>query len=136
MERLIRWLPAVVWMGIIFYLSHQSGDDLGSLLPLFQKIAPYMVSFNWGHFIAYFILACTFYFALGPRFSHWKGKLLVILFCFIYGVTDEYHQSFIPNRHPDWTDLRNDTIGALLAMLILSFPPFHRIYLKLYSKKY
>jgi VanZ family protein len=136
MERLIRFLPAILWMIVIFYLSHQSGDELGSLLPFFQAFAPWMMSFDWGHFIAYFILACTFYFGLGSRFYHWKGKLLVIAICLLYGITDEFHQSFIPNRTPDWGDLRNDTIGAALAMLLLSSPPIARIYRSLTAKKY
>jgi hypothetical protein len=136
MERIVRWLPAAAWMGVIFYLSHQSGDDLGSLLPFFQKFTPLMVSFDWGHFVAYFILACTVYFGLGPRFGHWKGRLLVILVCVLYGLTDEYHQSFVPNRHPDWIDLRNDAIGASLAMLMLSFPPFHRFFMNISARKY
>ncbi len=136
MERLIRWIPATIWMGIIFYLSHQSGDELGSLLPIFQIIAPWMQSFNWGHFIAYFILACTYYIALGPSAYHLKGKLFVIVLCLLYGITDEFHQSFVPNRSPDLLDLRNDVTGAALAMLFVSLKPVHQLLQKPFGRKY
>jgi VanZ family protein len=104
------------------------------MLPFFLKFFPAMKSFNWGHFAAYFILALTFYWGLGKKYANLKGKILVIGLCVAYGITDEYHQSFIAGRHPDPVDLRNDAIGALLAMIVLSIPPFKTIYLR--SRKY
>jgi VanZ family protein len=35
----------------------------------------------------------------------------------LYGVTDEFHQSFVPNRTPELRDLRSDAIGALAAIV-------------------
>jgi len=32
-------------------------------------------------------------------------------------VTDELHQSFIPNRYPDWRDIAADTCGAAMVVL-------------------
>lgn len=126
MNRAIRWVPAFVCMIVIFVLSNQSGDDLGTLLPYFQKLFPAMQSFDAGHFVAYFILGITFYWALLPRSLHVWGKMLVIVLCLLYGVSDEYHQSFVANRSPDIIDLRNDGIGAALAMLLLSVPALHQ----------
>ncbi|GAA3407188.1 VanZ family protein [Paenibacillus hodogayensis] len=126
MKRAFRWLPAVIWMAVIFYMSHQSGDDLHTLLPWFQTFFPWMESFNWGHFALYFILAATFYWALLPRSAAWSGKALAVALCVLYGLTDEYHQSFVPGREPDLLDIRNDGIGAALAMLLLAWPPLER----------
>ncbi|TMV46103.1 hypothetical protein FE783_27150 [Paenibacillus mesophilus] len=138
MNRLLRFLPAIVWMAVIFYMSHQTDNDLGTLLPFFQQWFPWMTSFDWGHFIVYFVLAVTFYWALLPRSSTWSGKALVVLLCLLYGVTDEYHQSFVPGRSPDVLDLRNDAIGAALAMLALSIPFVDRLFKSTVSvsKKY
>lgn len=127
MKRTIRWLPAVVWMAAIFYMSHQTGDKIGTLLPLFRQWFPAMESFDWGHFVAYFVLACTYYWALLPRSATWAGKALVVALCLAYGVTDEFHQQFVDGRSPDIKDLRNDTIGAALAMLLLSVPRLERL---------
>jgi VanZ family protein len=49
-------------------------------------------------------------------------SLIVVLLCILYGMTDEYHQSFIAGRTPDLLDIRNDTIGALLAMIFVRIP--------------
>lgn len=136
MRPMLRWLPAVIWMAGIFYMSHQTGDDLGTLLPFFQKLVPAMQSFDWGHFLAYFGLALTFYWAMLPRSRTWSGKLVVVLLCLLYGITDEYHQRFVEGRMPDALDLRNDTIGAALAMLAVSIPAVERLFRKPASKKY
>jgi VanZ family protein len=39
----------------------------------------------------------------------------VIIFCLLYGVSDEFHQSFIANRSPDPLDLIADVFGAALV---------------------
>ena len=36
----------------------------------------------------------------------------------LYGVSDEYHQSFVPDRTPDVADLRADVIGATVAVSV------------------
>ena len=121
-----RWLPAIVWMAVIFFLSHQSSGELAPLLPFLQKGFPWLESLDFGHTIAYFLLACFVYWGMGARFFHFWGKCLAIAFCAVYGMTDEYHQMFVEGRQPDITDLRNDVIGAGLAMLLASLPPVHR----------
>jgi len=127
MNRVVRYLPAVAWMALIFYMSHQTANELNTLLPLFQKWLPAMQSFDWGHFILYFVLAITYYWALLPQSASRPGKLAVVLLCLLYGVTDEFHQSFVPGRTPDVLDLRNDTIGAAIAMLVVSIPALDRL---------
>ena len=119
---LLRWIPALLWMGVIFWLSSRTGDQLGGMIPWFQKFLPFMNSFDWGHFVAYYILALLMAYAFGAKAEHWSFKALVVLLCVLYGVTDEYHQSFVDGRTPDAKDVRNDGIGALLAMLTLSIP--------------
>jgi VanZ family protein len=44
--------------------------------------------------------------------------LLVVLFCLLYGISDEFHQSFIPDRMPSILDLIADTAGAAVVVLI------------------
>lgn len=117
-SRLWRFIPAVLWMAMIFILSSRSGDELGSLLPLFQHLLPGLESFDPMHYAAYFGLALTLAFGFG-RFSFtWKGAACIVLLCVLYGITDEWHQSFVPNRSPDVFDLRNDAIGASVACLL------------------
>ncbi|MEI7027847.1 VanZ family protein [Paenibacillus sp. y28] len=127
--RFIRWIPAVIMMALIFAASAQSGEQLDTMLPFFQRWFPAMEGFNWGHYVTYFILSICFYFALGSR--SWRAKLLSVALCAVYGGTDEIHQLWVPGRMADWLDLRNDTIGAALAMLLLSIPAVDRVYVKM-----
>lgn len=115
-----RWLPALIWMVVIFGLSHQTGSDLNSYLPWFQRLMPWLNSFNIGHFVSYFILACLIWWAMASH--RLIVSFIVVFICILYGITDEYHQSFIPGRTPDLLDIRNDTIGALLAMVVVRIP--------------
>ena len=136
MNRFIRWLPSLLWMAVIFYLSSRTGDDLGGWLDTFRQWIPMMEGFDWGHFAAYFILAWTYLWGLHPKRLSLGIKLTVILLCVFYGLTDEFHQSFVPGRTPDWMDIRNDGIGAALAMLMLYIPPVRRWYSRLSGAKY
>ncbi|MFD1955112.1 VanZ family protein [Paenibacillus thailandensis] len=127
----LRWAPAVIWMAVIFAMSSRSGDDMNSLLPFFQKWFPAMSDFNWGHFVAYFVLAAAFDFGIGPKASKLGMKLLIVVLCGLYGVTDEYHQSFVGGRMSDWHDIRNDMIGATVWVVIAAIPPFAALWRKL-----
>ena len=36
----------------------------------------------------------------------------------VYGASDEFHQSFVPNRHAELRDLGADAIGAFAATIV------------------
>ena len=127
----LRWLAPLVWMAVIFALSAQPADELEDMLPLFQRFFPGMADFDWGHYAAYFILALAFEFAIGARSRRPLVKLCVVLACVVYGVTDEYHQSFVPGRMPDLKDLLNDAIGAAAAVCFTALPGVRRIWSRL-----
>jgi len=114
-----KYLPAIVWMAVIFILSSRSGDQLNGWLPFAQKWLPGLTDFNPMHYVAYFVLGLTVAFALGRRSATWRGFLFNVVFCVLYGVTDEWHQSFVPMRSPDVQDLINDGIGAAAASLLV-----------------
>ncbi len=123
MKRYIwRYGPAIVWMAVIFWLSSKTGEEVDSVLPLFQKFMPWISDFNWGHFISYFILAFTYDLALGKRAGKWRWKVAIVLLCGLYGVSDEWHQSFVGGRMMDIIDVRNDMIGAAIWVLVAKIP--------------
>ena len=125
-ERLIRFGPALAVMGGIFFFSSRTGDDLNSLLPFFQEFFPGLAGFDWGHFVAYFVLSLNFVWAVSDGELTYREKLAAIVLSFLYGLTDEFHQRYVPGRAPDWMDIRNDVIGASLAMLVISLPGISR----------
>lgn len=127
----LRWLPAIIWMAVIFIMSSRTGDEMDTLLPFFQRWFPAMSNFNWGHFIAYFVLAAAFDFGIGPKSAKIPMKVLIVLLCGLYGLTDEYHQSFVGGRTEDWHDIRNDMIGAAVWVVLASIPQIRRRWRKL-----
>jgi len=40
---------------------------------------------------------------------------LVLLFSLLYGVSDEYHQFFVPGRDSNWVDVVADSIGGVIG---------------------
>jgi len=45
--------------------------------------------------------------------------LLAVVFCMLYGASDEWHQSFVSGRDASLLDWLADSIGALLLTLTL-----------------
>ncbi len=47
---------------------------------------------------------------------------LALLLALIYAASDEFHQSFVPGRHPSWVDVLGfDGGGALIALGLAYF---------------
>lgn len=66
------------------------------------------------HLSAFGLLAVLFYNGLEKR-----RLLLAWLFTTVYAATDEFHQAFLPDRTGSIVDVGIDSIGALLALLII-----------------
>jgi len=112
-SRRLRYVPVMLVMGIIFFLSQQDGSNL--ILPDIAGID------KLAHGLIYAVLAAAALFAVRPDVRVRKSLrigALVILFCLLYGMTDEYHQSFIPGRCPSGWDILADTLGAMVTVLI------------------
>lgn len=107
-----RFLPMMLVMVIIFFLSHTPGKDLPATINGLDKIL---------HAIAYGTLAASCLYGMHPsardKSSLWRG-IAVVFFCFFFGLTDEFHQSFIPGRSPSWLDIAADTTGAALTAFL------------------
>lgn len=103
----------------IFILSSRTGDQMDSWLPWAQRWAPFLTDFNPMHYVAYFGLALALAFGLGRTSFTWLGCLANVAICVVYGLTDEWHQSYVPRRSPDVNDLIHDAIGAAAAALLV-----------------
>lgn len=100
-------------MGVIFFLSHQPGSDLN--LPLFNGADKIL------HATAYGVLAISSIFAFPKTFKiafPFATAFFVVVICLLYGIADEYHQSFIPGRSPDIFDVAADVLGAIIVSSI------------------
>lgn len=110
----LRWLPAVLMMLAIFIFSATPSRD-----PQFT-VLQYAIN-KGGHVIGYAMLTLSFWrgFEFGKKYA-WLAWLLAL----VYAATDEYHQSFVPGRHPAVFDVAvYDGLGALAAIWIASRLP-------------
>jgi VanZ family protein len=107
---LLRVGPSVLVMAAIFLLSSRS------TLPKPESISGELFSIA-GHLGAYVVLAITIWWALGLADLAPRQRLL---FAFagavLYGLSDEWHQSFVPGRSPDWRDIVTDAAGAAAGL--------------------
>jgi VanZ family protein len=111
-NRPLRWAAVVAWMGLIFFLSAQPR------LPLVMPTAWSQAQDVIGHFTVYAVLSVLVWWALrGAGVRH--PLLWALAATVFYSFTDEFHQSFVPNRHPDVFDLATDFVGAVIALLIV-----------------
>lgn len=109
-----RFLPAVFWMGVIFYFS--SIPDLSSGLPSLYD----MILRKGAHSVEYFVLAYLWWFAVKEMTLPVRKKLFfVFVVTFVYSLFDEYHQLFVAGRHGSFVDVVVDNIGALAAVVWL-----------------
>ena len=109
--RLSLWLPVVAVAALIFTLS--SFSQLPS--------PPSGVSDKHEHFTIYFILGLTLVRALaGGRLSGvtFRAVLLAAVLTSLYGISDEFHQSFVPGRDSSVFDWYADTTGAVAAAVL------------------
>jgi VanZ family protein len=99
-------------MGLIFLLSAQSRlpDISPSLSDSLQDIL--------GHFCAYAILALLINWAF-EAFGVPRAALWTLVVVALYAVSDEFHQSFVPGRHPDPFDVATDLVGAFVALMVV-----------------
>ena len=107
------WLPVAGYMAGIFWLSSQS------VLPGVSMI-PDWLNYDWLHHgTAYAGLAVVV--RAGPRGGRLRAVGTASLvgawtIATVYGVTDEFHQSFVPGRTADPRDLLADGVGAALGL--------------------
>jgi VanZ like protein len=113
---LFRWGPPVLWMAAIFLASATPSTQL----PRFGSWD--FVVKKGGHVLSYGLLGLLFRRGLGWERRNVAGAWLLTV---MYALVDEFHQSFVPGRHPSLVDVfAFDGLGAALA-LWLSWRLYH-----------
>lgn len=101
------WITAVLWMGVIFALSSLPGGSV-----------PAGNYSSLGHFTVYAVLGTLLFLAVRDRHGGWVAVVIAVAMASAYGVTDEFHQSFVPGRMPDPADWMMDTFGAFVGAAV------------------
>jgi VanZ family protein len=106
------WLPAVLYMTAIFILS--SISDLGP--------PPIGASDKSLHMLMYSGLGALVLYPLAHGALAgvtWRRGLAAIVIATLYGVSDEFHQSFVPGRTPEMLDVVADGVGAACGVVVI-----------------
>lgn len=102
----LRWSAVIVWASIIFSMSSIPGSAIPG---------------QWGsqaHFAEYAVLGVLTYWALRLHAPLLRALVWAVALSSAYGITDEFHQSFVPQRMPDPADWAVDTLGALVGVAV------------------
>ena len=120
MLKLFDILALLLYCAVIYWLSDQPSLPIPMLFEYQDKLHHATTYFMMGilasrtirHFVTSpFILA-----------------IVSIVFCSFYGMSDEWHQSFVEGREADSLDWVADTIGATLAVLLMTrFYPYPKL---------
>jgi VanZ family protein len=107
------WGPVVLYALAIVYLSSQSYPS--QQLPSFI----FSVSDKFLHACEYGVLGILLYRAFKHTTPNARNIGLAIICVLAFGISDEVHQWFVPQRQADVWDVVADTFGA--AFLILGW---------------
>jgi VanZ family protein len=131
------WLPLIAWMTLIFSASsdqqsfEHSSRLLGPLLHwLFPSITPetedewIFVCRKVAHFLEYAllgVLAWRLLRSLKTSSSVWTRQplLMSLAIVFLYAVSDEVHQAFVPTRQAAVVDAFIDTCGGAAGLAMV-----------------
>jgi VanZ family protein len=112
-RRWLLWLPPLAVMAGIFALSSISGLKVSEDADIDR---PFRIS---GHLIAYALLAGTVLVALtGGRRPRPRDIAIALVVATLYGLSDEWHQSLVPDRVGRLQDVGMDVVGAIVGLVV------------------
>ena len=146
-KSVILLIIVILWMGFIFLMSSDTGEDSGSksrniivfIVSKYDKItnaSPEIIKYHNSyefiskvehvfrkmcHFGEYFILGIlliSFLISLN-KFSVSKIVIYSLLIVFFYACTDEFHQTFVDGRSGEILDISIDTLGGFTGLGIV-----------------
>ena len=128
------WLLTLAWAVQIFFLSTSGFSSYRTESLLLQVLASCQVYISpetldlihitmrkLSHGMLFAVLSLLVYRALGGQWLSWRTSTArrAIAAAALYGMADEFHQLFVPDRGASLFDCGVDTAGAALAMLLL-----------------
>lgn len=111
------WLPVFAHMALIYYLSSRSSFPVN--VPPWAFYADKVV-----HAVIFGMLGLLFLRAwLQGKWQkiNLSVSCITIVFVLLYGISDEVHQMFVPNRQPSIGDIIADVFGGIAVVFITSY---------------
>ena len=109
------WAPVLVWAIVIFSFSALPTSPVAEI-----HWQDFIIKKS-AHIIEYGVFAILLYRAfIMSNLKKKKAILYAFLIAVLYGVTDEYHQSYTPGRDPKVRDIFFDSFGALMSLYFIN----------------
>lgn len=105
------WLPVYLYAGLIFVLSAQSTADFGPRILWGDKLI---------HLVEYAILGYLLTRAMANSHNlklKTHFRLFAICIGVLYGLSDEFHQYFVPGREVEFFDFAANALGVILGQI-------------------
>lgn len=142
------FLFALLIMAFIFGFSSMPGDESAvqhsividwfayigiDLYKIFGVHAVWWVR-KTAHFVIFGALSVSLF------YGFFKNKVLgayyyAVIITFLYAISDELHQYFVPGRVASWKDVMIDTLGAIFFLLMIKAANFFWLRLGLVKNK-
>ena len=129
---MLRWALVALWAALIFYMSSNTGNDLHSGVGIVSRVYEALqgaaaalfgseadVVSPVAHFCEYAVFGALLANALRCHMPTGRAVALAVACASLYGVSDEVHQLFVPDRMCDPLDWAVDTAGAAVGALAL-----------------
>jgi len=136
------WIVVVLWIVLIFTLSVQTSEQSAGLSTMVTEIIVKAVLWvvpmdtdvrasdaivaqfhniirKFAHGGLYFVLGVLVinsYMKTGTK--GFKAYIYALIFCVVYAVTDEVHQTFVVGRSGQISDIIIDTFGAIVGISV------------------
>jgi VanZ family protein len=127
------WAPAVLWAGLIFFFSTDSFSSsntsqfLGPLLSaIYSGITAeqidtiHLLIRKLSHWSEYFIFSLLLIRAVRGQFKNkveLRRAVWIAAVVFLYALSDELHQDFVPSRTASFADVTIDSFGGICGIL-------------------
>jgi VanZ family protein len=107
-------IPLILASIVIFIASHQEGVPFDTSIFIFQDKVM--------HFFAYTIYGFTIQLYLKSlNLAKSKYIMFTIMIGSLFGLSDEFHQYFIPNRSTEFFDWVADTLGVSFSLVFSKY---------------
>ncbi len=113
MEIIKKWVPALMWMGLIFYMSSLQTR------PHTPGLEDFRYDDKLQHAAAYAVLCMFLWWPLMQYYPRKKVAYIAAIVAIIYAFSDEMHQIFVPTRECQVSDIIADSMGAVISSFLL-----------------
>lgn len=134
MKKHLNIILTIIWMIFIFTMSSFNATESSNQSNYIVNIIANILNINnisllsliirkLAHFTEYLILGILLFHSI-PKSS--KKYFLVLIICFLYAISDEIHQIYVPGRSCQITDIIIDTFGSLTGLLLYKLITNHK----------